>query len=425
MALTAAQRQKTAAANKAKANKAAIEKSFNFAWQGTDKKGKRITGETTATNLNLVRAELRRQGINPIKIRKKAQPLFSARKKPITPGDVAVFSRQLATMLAAGVPVVQAFDIVGRGHENPSMQEMILSIKNDVESGTSLAESLRKRPLQFDDLFCNLVEAGEAAGVLDSLLDKIATYKEKTESLKGKIKKALFYPVAVILVAILVTAIIMIFVIPQFKELFKSFGADLPAFTLAVISASEVMQEWWWAMLLGAGGGVYVLINTYKRSRPFRHFMDKVVLKIPIIGVIMNKAAIARFARTLSTIFAAGVPLVEALESVAGATGNIIYSDAVLRMREDVATGQSLQLTMKQQNLFPHIVVQMTAIGEESGALDAMLGKVADFYEEEVDNAVDALSSLLEPMIMVIIGTLVGGLVVAMYLPIFKMASVV
>jgi type IV pilus assembly protein PilC len=429
MALTAAQKPKASGKDstgrKAKPVKKAIEKTFNFAWQGVDRKGNRITGETNAANIAIVRAELRRQGISPQKIRKKAQPLFSQRKKKITAGDIAVFSRQLATMLAAGVPVVQAFDIVGRGHENPSMQELILSIKSDVESGTSLAESLRKRPLYFDDLFCNLVEAGEAAGVLDSLLDKIATYKEKTESLKGKIKKALFYPAAVIIVAILVTAVIMIFVIPQFKELFEGFGADLPAFTLAVISASEVMQEWWWAMFLGAGGSVYFLINTYKRSRPFRHFMDKAVLKLPIIGVIMNKAAIARFSRTLSTIFAAGVPLVEALESVAGATGNIVYSDAVLHMRDDVATGQSLQLTMKQQNIFPHMVIQMTAIGEESGSLDAMLGKVADFYEEEVDNAVDALSSLLEPIIMVIIGTLVGGLIVAMYLPIFKMAAVV
>ncbi len=422
MALTATAKTKPGV-KKGKAPKA--DKSYLFTWDGTDRKGARVSGETRAPNMAMVRAELRRQGVNPTKVRKKATPLFSSRKKKITPGDIAVFSRQLATMLAAGVPVVQSFDIVGRGHENPSMQELIMSIKSDVESGTSMAESLRKHPLYFDDLFCNLVEAGEAAGVLDTLLDKIATYKEKTESLKAKIKKALFYPAAVIIVAILVTAIIMIFVIPQFKELFRSFGADLPAFTLLVISISEFMQQWWWLMLGIGVGVVYALGYFYKRSRKMRELLDRAILKIPVIGIIMHKAALARFARTLSTVFAAGVPLVEALESVAGATGNIIYSNAVLRMREDVATGQSLQLTMKQQQLFPHMVIQMTAIGEESGSLDEMLSKVADFYEEEVDNAVDSLSSLLEPLIMVIIGGLVGSLVVAMYLPIFKMAAVV
>ena len=430
MAATTAARQKPSfrapsgskprAAQRAKPDKAHV-----FAWQGTDRKGNRVSGETRASSIALVRAELRRQGVNPRKVKKKAAPLLSARKKRITAGDIAVFSRQLATMLTAGVPVVQAFEIVGRGHENPSMQDLILSIKADIESGTSMAGSLRKHPLYFDDLFCNLVEAGEAAGVLDTLLAKIATYKEKTESLKGKIKKALFYPAAVVIVALLVTAVIMIFVIPQFKALFEDFGADLPAFTLAVISISDFMQEWWWAILAGGVGGVYALGAFHKRSRKFRQVLDRAILKLPVIGIIMHKAAVARFARTLSTVFAAGVPLVDSLESVAGATGNIVYSDAVLRMREDVATGQSLQLTMKQQQLFPHMVIQMTAIGEESGSLDEMLGKVADFYEEEVDNAVDALSSLLEPLIMVIIGGLVGGLVVAMYLPIFKMAAVV
>ncbi len=422
MALTATAKAKSGT-KKGTATKA--EKAYQFTWDGTDRKGARISGETRAPNMAMVRAELRRQGINPTKVRKKAAPLFAARKKKITAGDIAVFSRQLATMLAAGVPIVQSFDIVGRGHENPSMQDLILSIKADVESGTALAEALRKHPLYFDDLFCNLVEAGEAAGVLETLLDKIATYKEKTESLKGKIKKALFYPVAVITVAIVVTAIIMIFVIPQFKSLFSSFGADLPAFTLMVISASEFMQAWWWLLLGIIVGLGYAAGFFYKRSRKFRELLDRTILKIPVIGMIMHKAALARFARTLSTVFAAGVPLVDALESVAGATGNIVYSNAVLRMREDVATGQALQLTMKQQQLFPHMVIQMTAIGEESGSLDAMLSKVADFYEEEVDNAVDALSSLLEPMIMVIIGGLVGSLVVAMYLPIFKMAAVV
>ncbi len=328
-------------------------------------------------------------------------------------------------MMESGVPLVQAFDIVGRGHNNPAMQDLILAIKADVEGGTALAEALAKHPLYFDDLFCNLVRAGEAAGVLEDLLDKIATYKEKTESIKGKIKKALFYPAAVIIVAILVTVLIMLFVIPQFESLFASFGGDLPAFTKMVVALSKWMTSYWWLLLLGVMGAVYSFSFSYKRSRKMRQRIDKIILQIPIIGTIIHKATIARFSRTLSTMFAAGVPLVEALESVAGATGNIVYSDAVLRMREDVATGQSLQLTMKQQQLFPHMVVQMVAIGEESGSLDHMLSKVADFYEEEVDNAVDALSSLMEPFIMVIIGTLVGGLVVAMYLPIFKMASVV
>ena len=400
------------------------EKAEIFAWEGSDKRGKRIKGESRAANMALVRADLRRQGINPIKVTKKSS-LFRARKKKIRPGDIAVFSRQLATMMSSGVPLVQAFDIVGRGHDNPSMQDLILSIKADVEGGTALAEALKKHPLYFDDLFCNLVHAGEQAGVLEELLHKIATYKEKTESLKGKIKKAMFYPAAVIIVAVLVTSIIMIFVIPQFQELFSSFGSDLPAFTQVVVAMSEWMQEWWWLLLLGVIATVYTFGYIWKRSRKFRHTVDKMLLKTPIIGVIVNKAALARFARTLSTMFAAGVPLVEALESVSGATGNVVYGEAVLRMREDVATGQSLQLAMKQQNLFPHMVIQMVAIGEESGSIDGMLSKVADFFEEEVDNAVDALSSLLEPLIMVILGTLIGGLVIAMYLPIFQMGSAV
>ncbi|MCP5408162.1 MAG: type II secretion system F family protein [Chromatiaceae bacterium] len=400
------------------------EKANVFAWEGSDRRGKRIKGETRAASMALVRADLRRQGINPIKVTKKST-LFKSRKKKIRPGDIAVFSRQLATMMSSGVPLVQAFDIVGRGHDNPSMQDLILSIKADVEGGTALAEALKKHPLYFDDLFCNLVHAGEQAGVLEELLHKIATYKEKTESLKGKIKKAMFYPAAVIIVAVLVTSIIMIFVIPQFQELFSSFGSDLPAFTQLVVAISEWMQQWWWLLLFIVLGTVYVFGYIWKRSRKFRHTVDKILLKTPILGVIVNKAALARFARTLSTMFSAGVPLVEALESVSGATGNVVYSEAVLRMREDVATGQSLQLAMKQQNLFPHMVIQMVAIGEESGSIDGMLSKVADFYEEEVDNAVDALSSLLEPLIMVILGTLIGGLVIAMYLPIFQMGSAV
>lgn len=396
-----------------------------FTWEGSNKQGKRLKGESRAQSIALVQAELRKQGITPLKVKKKAVPLFGGGKKKIRTKDIAVFSRQLATMMTAGVPMVQSFDIVGRGHENPAMQDLILSIKADVEGGTSLAVSLRKHPLYFDDLFCNLVEAGEQAGVLEDLLHKIATYMEKTESLKAKIKKALFYPAAVIIVAILVTAIIMIFVMPQFEDLFSSFGTDLPAFTRIVMDISHVVQGYWWLMLLIAGGAGWGFVNALKRSRKLQQFMDKLFLKVPVIGVILNKAAIARFARTLSTMFAAGVPLVEALESVAGATGNVVYGDAVMNMREDVATGQSLQLAMKQQDLFPHMVVQMVSIGEESGSIDSMLAKVADFYEEEVDNAVDALTSLLEPLIMVVLGTLVGGLVIAMYLPIFKLGSVV
>ena len=400
-------------------------KTLVFAWEGTDRRGKRVKGDMPATNMALAKAELRRQGINPIKVRKKSQSLLGNRKKKITSKDIAVFSRQLATMMAAGVPMVQAFEIVGRGHVNPAMQDLLLSIKGDVEGGTSLNDALRKHPLYFDDLFCNLVDAGEQAGVLETLLDKIATYKEKTESLKGKIKKALFYPVAVIAVAIIITAIIMIFVVPQFKDLFSSFGADLPAFTLMVVSMSDFVAAYWWLILLAVGGLVMVLSNVWKRSPKFRETMDRMLLKVPVIGSIMHKAALARFCRTTATMFAAGVPLVEALQSVSGATGSAVYSKAVLVMRDDVATGQSLQVAMRQQGLFPHMVIQMVAIGEESGSLDEMLSKVADFYEEEVDNAVDALSSLLEPLIMVILGTLIGGLVVALYLPIFQLGSVV
>jgi type IV pilus assembly protein PilC len=400
-----------------------VEKALVYTWEGTDKKGKRLKGETRASSVTLVRTDLRKQGIIPLKIKKKPTSIFSMRKPKITPGDIAIFARQLATMMTAGVPMVQAFDIVGRGTDNASMQDLILALKADIEGGTALAAALSKHPLHFDDLFCNLVRAGEAAGVLEELLDKIATYKEKMESIKGKIKKAMFYPAAVLIVAVLVTSLIMIFVVPQFESLFASFGSDLPAFTKLVVAMSRWLQEWWFLALAAIIGAIYLFGYVWKRSRKFRLWGDRMLLKTPIIGVIVNKSSIARFARTTSTMFAAGVPMVEALESVAGATGNIVYSDAVLRMREDVATGQSLQLTMKQQNLFPHMVVQMVAIGEESGSLEDMLSKVADFYEEEVDNMVDALSSLLEPIIMVVLGTLVGGLIVAMYLPIFHMAE--
>ncbi len=403
---------------------AAIKQSV-FSWEGTDKKGKRIKGESRANNPALVKAELRRQGINPLKVRKKSAMLASAKKKKILPKDIAVFTRQLATMMSAGVPLVQSFDIIGRGHENPAMQELVMTIKADVESGNNLAQSLAKHPLYFDELVCNLVNAGEQAGILENLLDKIATYKEKTEALKSKIKKAMFYPTAVIVVAFIVTAILLIFVVPQFQSLFEGFGADLPAFTRMVVNLSEWMQANWWVMIIGIGAGIYGFKEAKRRSPKFAHALDRLVLKLPIIGDILTKAIIARYARTLSTMFAAGVPLVEAMESVAGAAGNQVYADGIMQMRDDVATGQQLQLAMSQTGLFPNMVNQMVAIGEESGSLDAMLGKVADFYEQEVDDAVDGLSSLLEPLIMAVLGVLVGGLVVAMYLPIFKMGSAI
>ncbi len=396
-----------------------------YIWEGTDNKGHRNKGEINARSDAIVKAELRRQGIRPIKVKKKPQALFgSMGQKPIVPKDIAVFSRQLATMMASGIPLVQSFDIIGKGHEKPAMQDMLASIKSDIEGGSTLTEGLGKYPFQFDELFCNLVEAGEHAGILEELLVKIAEYKEKTESLKAKIKKALTYPIAVLIVAVIVTAILLIFVVPQFESLFSGFGADLPAFTQMVVELSRFMQEWWWAVFGVMAGIIFLIMQVKKRSRKFNHFLDRAILKMPIIGDIMNKAAIARYARTLSTMSAAGVPLVEALESVSGATGNIVYSEAVLQMREQVATGIQLQQSMKNVGLFPHMVVQMVAIGEEAGSVESMLGKVADFYEEEVDNAVDSLSSLIEPLIMAILGILVGGLIIAMYLPIFMLGSV-
>jgi len=395
-----------------------------FVWEGTDRKGKKVKGKSMATNEAAVRADLRRQGVVPSRIKKQSKGMFGG-GGTITPLDIAIFSRQLATMLSAGIPLVQSFEIVGTGHENAAMQKLIMAIKGDVEGGSSLTEALAKHPLYFDDLFINLVEAGEQAGALETLLDKIATYKEKTEALKKKIKKALTYPAAVLVVAFVVTAILLIFVIPAFEDLFKGFGADLPTFTRMIIDLSVFVREkgWYLAIMMGAGVGTFLYFK--KRSRAMRHWLDRLSLKMPIIGGILQKAAIARYARTLSTMFAAGVPLVEALESVAGATGNIVYEVGVLEMRDEVATGQRLQQAMENTDLFPNMVIQMIAVGEESGSLDDMSSKVADFYEEDVDNAVDNLSSLLEPMIMAILGVLVGGLVVAMYLPIFKMGSVI
>jgi len=401
----------------------AATKQSHFTWEGTDKRGKRVKGKLAAVSEAAVRSEMRRQGVVPVKIRKQSN-LFKKKGK-ISPQDIAIFSRQLATMMASGVPLVQSFDIIGNGHENPAMQELVLDIKTNVEGGTSLADSLAKHPLQFDDLFINLVGAGEQAGALESLLDKVATYKEKTEAIKAKIKKALFYPIAVMVVAVVVTTILLIFVIPQFESLFSGFGADLPSFTQMVINMSLFLRTKGWMVVAGIAAFAYTFMFFKKRSAKMRETLDRIMLKLPIVGQIVNKAAIARFARTLSTMFSAGVPLVEAMESVAGATGNIVYENATYKIRDEVATGQRLQRAMQDTELFPNMVTQMIAIGEEAGSLDEMSGKVADFYEAEVDNLVDSMSSLLEPLIMSILGVLVGGLVVAMYLPIFKMGAVV
>jgi len=399
-----------------------IKRDVSFAWEGRDKRGQRIKGKSLAPDESALRVELRRQGIAPSRIRKQASKLKGGK---VTPGDIAVFSRQLATMLASGIPMVQVFEIVGSGSEKPAMQKLILDIKADVEAGTSLHEALAKHPLYFDDLFVNLVEAGEQAGALETLLDKVATYKEKSEALKKKVKKALFYPAAVLIVAFIVTIILLIFVIPEFQQLFQGFGANLPAFTQFVIDLSLLVQHDGIFLAIVAGAAIYAFLYFKKRSRKMREVLDRISLKVPIIGPIINKAAIARYARTLSTMFAAGVPLVEALESVAGACGNIVYEDAVMKMKDEVATGQRLQRAMEARGIFPNMVVQMIAVGEESGSLDTMSAKVATFFEAEVDNAVDAMSSLMEPLIMVVLGVLVGGLVIAMYLPIFKMGSVV
>ncbi len=400
-----------------------VKKDVAYQWEGMDKKGQRVKGKSVAASEQALRSELRRQGVAATRIKKQAARAKSGGK--VKAEDIAVFSRQLATMLAAGIPMVQAFEIVGAGHEKPAMARMILDIKSDIESGTTLHEALGKHPLHFDDLFCNLVHAGEQAGALETLLDKVATYKEKSEAIKKKVKKALFYPAAVLVVAVIVSVVLLVFVIPQFESLFKGFGADLPAFTKMVISLSKFIQTKGYVVAGVVGGAIYGFIYFHKRSRPFREFLDRMSLRLPIIGPILNKAAIARYARTLSTMFAAGVPLVEALESVAGATGNSVYENAVLKMRDEVSTGQRLQRSMEVCGLFPNMVVQMIAVGEESGSLDAMAGKVATFYEEDVDAAVDSMSSLLEPMIMAILGVLVGSLVIAMYLPIFKLGSVV
>ncbi|MFL1455786.1 type II secretion system F family protein [Marinobacter sp. GN3S48] len=395
-----------------------------FVWEGKDRKGNKTKGEVSGSNLALVKAQLRKQGINPDKVKKKPKPLFGGSKK-ITPFDIAMFTRQMATMMKAGVPLVQSFDIVTDGLENQGLKELVGAIRNDVASGTSFAGALRRHPKHFDDLYCNLVDSGEKAGALEQMLDRIATYLEKTETLKKKVKKAMTYPIAVIVVAIVVTAILLVKVVPQFESLFQGFGADLPAFTQFIISISEWMQQWWFIVLLGIVGFIFLFKEAIRRSQKFSDLVDKYLLKLPVVGEILDKSAVAKFGRVLSTTFAAGVPLVDALESVSGATGNAIYRDAVSKIKDEVSSGTQLQAAMKQTDVFPVMAVQLTAIGEESGNLDEMLEKVADHYEGVVDDMVDNLTALMEPMIMAVLGVLVGGLIIGMYLPIFQMGQVV
>ena len=399
----------------------ATAKEFIFEWAGTDRQGKERQGEMRAAGEAQVQASLRRQGIFMTKLKKRSMRAG----KRIKPKDIALFTRQMATMMKAGVPLLQSFDIVGRGNPNPSVTKLLNDIRQDVETGTSLSTAFRKHPMYFDALYCNLIEAGEAAGILEALMDRLATYMEKTEAIKGKIKSALMYPIAVIIVAFVVVTVIMIFVIPAFKEVFTSFGADLPAPTLLVMAISEFFVAYWWLIFGVLGGGFYFFMQAWKRSPKVQHTMDRVLLKLPVFGVLIDKSCVARWTRTLSTMFAAGVPLVEALESVGGASGNSVYKEATDQIQLEVSTGTSLNVAMSNTNVFPSMVLQMCAIGEESGSIDHMLGKAADFYEQEVDEMVAGLSSLMEPIIIVFLGTIIGGIVVAMYLPIFKMGQVV
>jgi type IV pilus assembly protein PilC len=392
-----------------------------FEWEGKDRNGKQVRGETRAAGENQVKAFLRRQGVTPSKIKKRRM----GTGKAIKPKDLAIFTRQLATMMKAGVPLLQAFDIVGRGNPNPSVTKLLNDIRMDVETGTSLSVAFRKYPIYFDNLYCNLVEAGESAGILDQLLDRLAVYMEKTEAIKSKIKSALMYPITVLIVAFVVVAVIMIFVVPSFKEVFTSFGGELPMPTLMVIAMSEFFVKYWYLIFGGIGGGVYYFLETWKRSVKMQGVMDRIMRKLPIFGVLVEKSCVARWTRTLSTMFAAGVPLVEALDSVGGAAGNIVYTEATIKIQQEVSTGTALTAAMTNANLFPSMVLQMCAIGEESGSIDHMLGKAADFYEAEVDDMVAGISSLMEPIIIVILGTIIGGIVVAMYLPIFKLGQVV
>ena len=395
-----------------------------YTWEGVDRKGTKVSGELSGHSLPLIKAQLRKQGVNPTKVRKKSVSMFSKGKK-IKPLDIAFFSRQMATMMKAGVPLLQSFDIISEGAENPNMRALVDSLKQEVSAGNSFATALRQKPEYFDDLYCNLVDAGEQAGALESLLDRVATYKEKTEALKAKIKKAMTYPIAVLVVAIIVSGILLIKVVPQFQSVFSGFGAELPAFTLMVIGLSEIVQQWWLAIIGLFVAGFFLFKRAYKQSQKFRDSIDRFLLKIPIIGPLIFKSSVARYARTLATTFAAGVPLVEALDSVAGATGNVVFKNAVNKIKQDVSTGMQLNFSMRSANVFPSLAIQMTAIGEESGALDNMLDKVASYYEAEVDNMVDSLTSLMEPMIMAVLGIVVGGLVIAMYLPIFQLGNAV
>lgn len=401
---------------------ASTSKQITFLWEGKDKKGKVVKGEMNAAGDSFVKATLRRQGINVTKIKKQSS---FAKKGKVSDKDITLFTRQLATMMKSGVPLLQAFDIVGKGHNNPAVAKLLGDVKADVETGSSLSAAFRKYPLYFDNLFCNLVGAGEQAGILDTLLDRLATYKEKMLAIRSKIKSALMYPTSIIIVAFVITAVIMIFVVPAFKDLFSSFGADLPGPTLIVMAISDFFVSYWWAIFGAIGGGIWFFLYTWKRSEKMQSTMDRLMLKLPIFGEVIRKATLARFARTLATMFTAGVPLVEALDSVAGATGNRVYHDATKKIQSEISTGTSLTVAMQNSEVFPNMMLQMAAIGEESGALDSMLSKVADFYEGEVDDAVDGLSSLMEPIIMVVLGVLIGGLVVALYLPIFKMGEVV
>lgn len=395
-------------------------KEYTYSWEGKDKSGRLVKGEMRAPGEASVSAHLRRQGVNVVKIKRQ-----STKGKAINEKDITLFTRQLAVMMRAGVPLLQSFDIVGKGHSNPSVARLLLDIKTDVETGSSLQQAFRKYPLYFNDLYCNLIGAGEAAGILDGLLERLATYMEKTQALKSKIKSALFYPISIIVVAFIITAVIMIFVIPAFKELFQGFGANLPAPTLLLMAISDAFVAYWWAIFGGIGGGFYAFFYTWKRSKKMQTTMDRLLLKLPVFGPLIRKATIARWTRTLSTMFAAGVPLVESLDSVAGAAGNAVYFEATKAIQREVSTGNSLTSSMQNTEVFPSMVLQMVAIGEEAGSLDAMLSKVADFFEAEVDDAVAAISSLMEPVIMVVLGTLIGGMVVAMYLPIFKMGEVI
>jgi type IV pilus assembly protein PilC len=396
-------------------------KEFVFEWEGKDRSGKAVRGETRAASENLVMTALRRQGIAPLKVKKRRM----SGGKAIRPKDIAIFTRQLATMMKAGVPLLQAFDIVGRGNPNPNVTRLLNEVRTDVETGTSLSAAFRKHPLHFNSLYCNLVEAGEAAGILEDILDRLSVYLEKSEAIKSKVKSALMYPTAVIVVAFVVVAVIMIFVIPAFKEVFSSFGADLPAPTLFVIAMSEFFVAWWWLIFGGLGGGGYFFMQAWRRSEKVQRVMDRLQLKLPIFGTLVEKSAVARWTRTLATMFAAGVPLVEALDSVGGASGNSLYADATAKIQQEVSTGTSLTQAMTNTRIFPSMVLQMCAIGEESGSIDHMLGKAADFYEQEVDDMVAGLSSLMEPIIIVLLGSIIGGIVVSMYLPIFKLGQVV